>query len=228
MTIPPQQCIQTHIVCVQKNTHTNFMNSTLQLSQTVWPLLMFTLFSCSTPGPNNLLLTLSGSQFGFRKTLPFILGIRVGVVLLFLLMGAGTGALMLSYPNGYQALKLVGAGYLIFLAGKLLLCSSSQVPPNQAKLLGFSQGLLLQFVNPKSIVMVLSCVSAFSIAGDLYLFSVLQATLIFTLVGALCNCAWVLFGVTINQLLTSVAARQRFNQVLAMLTLVTVGILFYQ
>ncbi len=191
-----------------------------------FPLIAFTLLATATPGPNNLLLTLAGSRYGYRRTLPFIFGIRIGICFLFILMGAGIGALLLASTNGHWLLKLLGSGYLVYLAIKLGFGKGTLQERDEHPLLGFRHGLLLQFVNPKSLLMVLSCVSAFSLPGDLYLPSVIQAALIFSLVGMVSNSFWTLFGVGVKRLLATERAMLRFNRVLALLTLGAVALLF--
>lgn len=196
--------------------------------QPLWlPLLLFTFLATATPGPNNMLLTLSGSQFGYRQTIPFIIGIRLGIALLFMIMGLGVGAVILANPNGYVLLKIIGASYLVYLAIKIAFSKQQFNCGKSAALLSLKQGMLLQFINPKSMMMVLSCVSAFSLPGQLYWLSVIQALIIFTLVGACNNSCWVLFGVGINRLLATPKAHQRFNRLLALLTLAAVALLFY-
>ncbi len=197
-----------------------------ELTNLLLPLLMFTFLATATPGPNNVLLTLSGSQFGYKKTLPFIVGIRVGIGFLFLLMSVGVGALILANPTWYLILKLMGAGYLVYLAIKTAFSRSKNNKQDAAKLLGFKHGALMQFVNPKSMMMVLSCITAFSLPGELYAISVVQAFVVFTLVGMVSNSCWVLFGVAINKLLATEKSQKLFNRVLALLTLCAVALLF--
>jgi len=43
-------------------------------------LLGFAFVTSVTPGPNNLMLMASGANFGFRRTLPHMLGISLGVL----------------------------------------------------------------------------------------------------------------------------------------------------
>jgi len=190
------------------------------------PLLLFTLLATFTPGPNNIFLTLSGSQYGYRRSIPFILGIRIGIALLFIVMGSGVGALVVAEPRAYFGFKLLGAGYLIFLAIKVALTSHNLKADKQVPWLGIKQGILLQFVNPKSMLMVLSCVSAFSLPGDLYIISLVQACVIFTVVGTFSNCCWVFFGKSINRCLSTPLAQTVFNYSLALLMLVAVALLF--
>ena len=39
---------------------------------------IFALTAAVTPGPNNIMLAASGANYGFRRTLPHIIGICVG------------------------------------------------------------------------------------------------------------------------------------------------------
>ena len=202
------------------------MATLIELSSIILPLLLFTLLATATPGPNNTLLTLSGSRFGYRQTLPFILGIRVGITGLFILMGSGIGSVLTQNPHWYFYLKLLGAGYLVYLALKIAFSGNKQQQKSNGSLIGFTQGALLQFINPKSMMMVLSCITAFSLPGELYLVSVIQACIIFNLVGLISNSAWTLFGAVLSQFLSTEQARQKFNQLLALLTLTAVVLLF--
>ncbi|WDE05913.1 LysE family translocator [Thalassomonas viridans] len=202
------------------------MTAQMELSSLLIPLLLFTLLATATPGPNNSLLTLSGSRFGYRQTLPFIFGIRAGITGLFILMGSGIGGILSENPHWYFYLKILGAGYLVYLAVKVAFSGNRKQHNHAANLIGFRQGALLQFINPKSMMMVLSCITAFSLPGELYLLSVLQACLIFNLVGLMSNSAWTLFGALISRLLSTEQARDKFNKVLALLTLLAVALLF--
>ena len=72
-----------------------------------------------TPGPNNLMLATSGLTFGFWRTFPHITGILGGCFALIAVTGLGLGAVFEAEPRLQLALKVVGAGYLLYLAWKL-------------------------------------------------------------------------------------------------------------
>jgi threonine/homoserine/homoserine lactone efflux protein len=80
----------------------------------------FALVTCATPGPNNIMLTATGANFGFVKTLSHIGGILAGVALLHLCIGLGLGVLFQQFPIVQQSLKVAGSAYLLWLAFKLL------------------------------------------------------------------------------------------------------------
>ena len=48
----------------------------------ILPLAMFAFVSSVTPGPNNVMLTASGATFGYRRSVPHMLGICLGVVVM--------------------------------------------------------------------------------------------------------------------------------------------------
>ncbi len=87
----------------------------------IFPVIIFSLVMTITPGPNNMLLTASGTQFGYRRTFPLIIGIMIGVVSMMALAGMGLGVLFDRYPIIKQVLTYVGSGYIIYLAVKIFL-----------------------------------------------------------------------------------------------------------
>src|ERR1700730_16693315 len=82
-----------------------------------------------TPGPNNIMVLSSGLTYGFRRSLPPIAGIAMGVSFMVASMGPGLGALFVAYPVLQTVLKYAGIAYLIYLAG--LIAISGPVTPGQ-------------------------------------------------------------------------------------------------
>ena len=64
----------------------------------ILPVFLFTLSMTITPGPNNMLLTASGARFGYRRTLPLIGGIVLGIISQLVLSALGLGVLFESIP----------------------------------------------------------------------------------------------------------------------------------
>src|SRR5580693_5367802 len=78
-----------------------------------------------TPGPNNVMLTASGAAFGFRRTIPHMLGISAGFGVELLAVCAGLGAVFTRWPELQTVLRWVGALYLLFLGVRMLSSSPS-------------------------------------------------------------------------------------------------------
>src|SRR5690242_6789116 len=77
---------------------------------------MFALVTSVTPGPNNLMLLASGVNFGFRSSVPHMLGICSGFLLMVLAVGIGLAEVFSRHPWVYSLLKWVGAIYMLYLA----------------------------------------------------------------------------------------------------------------
>ncbi len=121
-----------------------------------------------TPGPNNMLLTTSGANFGFMRSLWLMIGIMLGMQSILVLVAFGVGGLILIYPSLHLILKILGSLYLLWLAWKVATAAYEKLetdapPPKPVRLY---QGWLLQFLNPKAWLMALGAVASFSLAGD--------------------------------------------------------------
>lgn len=105
-----------------------------------------------TPGPNNMLLTSTGANFGFMRSIWLMLGIMLGMQSMLLLVAFGVGSLILIYPSLHLALKILGSLYLLWLAWKIATSAYEKLDTNvaPAKPLRLYQGWLLQFLNPKA------------------------------------------------------------------------------
>ena len=80
---------------------------------------LFATIAAFTPGPNNLMLAASGANFGLNRTLPHILGITTGFLLLVLLACFGLASLFAALPNVMEAARWFSLLFLLFLAYKI-------------------------------------------------------------------------------------------------------------
>lgn len=179
----------------------------------------FALVTSITPGPNNIMLTASGANFGFTRTLPHIAGIVAGVAALNFCIGLGLGAIFVQFPVMQSILKILGSAYLIWLASKLLKFQYSESNQSgDARPFSFWQALIFQYVNPKAWVMAISANASFSLSGDSYWLSVLFIILVFALVGPPSIMVWAGFGQMIRGYLQQPGFLQTFNLIMAGLT----------
>lgn len=187
------------------------------------PVALFVLSTAGTPGPNNIILTATGAQFGYRRALPVVYGIILGTASQIMLVAAGLGILFQQWPVLHTALKIIGGAYLIWLAWKILRSPAHDTgKQDDAEPVGFTQMALFQYLNPKAWVMTLSMVSAFSVAGEYYWQSIGMIILVAFMVMNLTQNAWAGFGMAIGRLLISDKIRLRFNIMMATLTALSV------
>ena len=109
--------------------------------------LTYTVITAITPGPNNIMSMSNGSRLGFRKALPFNLGIGVGFTAVMIACTAFCSLLSSLIPRIRFPMLVVGAAYILYLAWKTF--RSSDVIQEDHSREGFLSGLFLQFINPK-------------------------------------------------------------------------------
>lgn len=179
-------------------------------------LAVFTLVNSITPGPNNVMLTASGSTFGYRRSLPHMLGITIGVAVMLLLVGVGLGAVFQAVPLFYTALKYAGAIYLLYLAWRIARAGAIDGGQVRGKPFTFIQAAAFQWVNPKAWVMAVGIVAAYMPKENFY-WNLVVGALVVSLVNFPSISVWTLFGSAVRRLLHRPESVQRFNIFMAIL-----------
>lgn len=184
--------------------------------ETLVALFIFAFTSSATPGPNNMMLLASGVNFGFRRTIPHLLGIEFGFGLLILAVGLGLGAVLSAEPRLYLVLKIVGGAYLLWIAWHIGTARSLGEAKSDARPLSFWQAALFQFVNPKAWVMAAGAVAAYQSPATFVRDSFL-IVLAFMSVGIFCTSAWIGFGAGLKAWLSDPTRLKWFNITMAVL-----------
>lgn len=182
------------------------------------PLLSYCFVMSATPGPNNVMLAITGANFGGRRALPVILGIQSGLFVQTVLMCIGLGSFFTAYPLAQQVLRFAGALYLVYLAWKLCRVTPAGAPAPKA--VSFAQAAAFQALNPKSWLRSITVASVFMPAGDNLAASALLVAAAGALVGAPCNAMWALFGVSIRHWLKQPRMQRLFNWTMGAILLV--------
>ena len=167
-----------------------------------------------TPGPNNVMLTAAGANFGLRRTVPHILGVTAGFAALVCAACGGLGVLFTRWPPVHIVLKWVGAAYLLFL-GAQLLRSRGAAAGSAGEPITFWEAAAFQFLNPKAWIIALTAATLFLPPGLGQLPAISYVATIVTLVNLPCITVWALFGSSLGLLLTRPAARRIFNWAMA-------------
>ena len=179
-------------------------------------LALFAFVNSITPGPNNVMLTASGATFGYRPTLPHMLGISLGTAGMLLVVGAGLGTLFTRWPQLYHWLQVVGAVYLLWLAYKIAQSGQVEQGAARAKPFTFWQAAAFQWVNPKAWIMTVGIVAAYT-PQEGFVWNLLLATLILAGVNFPCISVWTLFGSAVGRALRTQRSLQYFNWLMAFL-----------
>jgi len=125
------------------------------------PLYLFVFAGLFSPGPNVILLTASGARFGFRRTLPHVAGVVIGVGITSGLTALGIGALLLAQPALSVVLRVLAAGWILWMAWALL--TASRRPRGEAghRPFTFVEAVLFQWINPKVWAVALAAASGY-------------------------------------------------------------------
>lgn len=180
---------------------------------------LFMLIGSITPGPNNVMLLASGANFGIRRSLPHMFGISVGFAAMQLAVGLGLGALFLASPAAQAVLRVVGLGYILWLAWRIATAGSVGDAAAPARPLSFLQAALFQWVNVKAWMLVTGAVAVYSAPGEP---AFLVLALITMIVNIPCILVWLVLGVGIRRLLSRPAWLRAFNGTMAALLLASV------
>jgi threonine/homoserine/homoserine lactone efflux protein len=188
--------------------------------QLLFAFVVFAIVMFFTPGPNNIMLLSSGLTYGFRPTVPHILGITFGFAFMVGAVGVGLGAVFLAYPILQTILKWGGVAYLVYLA--VAIAMSDPVKPEEGGRrkgpMTFIGAAMFQWINAKGWVMVISTITAYAAIAAFPLNIAIQVA-ISLLLGVLSCTTWAMFGSALRPLLSSRRAVRIFNIVMALLLL---------
>ncbi len=217
-----------------------------QSAISVLPLIIMMFVASITPGPNNLMLMIAGTHFGFLQTVPHLLGVTCGTVLVICLTYAGLGTLMLGHPRIVDGMTAACGVYLLWMASRLLMPgkrapaasaaprlpaaqgpAAAQAPAKpgaqtaRGRPMRFIEAVLFQFVNPKVWTMA---VAAASIAAG-FPFSPLSSIAVVAMTTAVvnspCIALWAAFGKVMRHRLDDAPVRRLFDGSMALLVVAT-------
>ncbi|MTI11621.1 LysE family translocator [Sansalvadorimonas verongulae] len=165
-----------------------------------------------TPGPNNMMLTASGANFGYLRTLPHILGICCGLGLLIMAIAAGLGVIFQQFPLVQTALKWASSIYLLYLAWRIASAPPPTLQNREAnRPMNWFEAAGFQFINPKAWVMSIAAVGTFSLSEDNYWLSAWSIALIFMFAAFPCISFWTGFGTLIGKVMKTSLQWRWFN-----------------
>ncbi|MEJ0022416.1 MAG: LysE family translocator [Alphaproteobacteria bacterium] len=175
----------------------------------------FTIVSSITPGPNNLMLMASGTNFGVRRTMPHFWGVILGFTALILLVGLGLSQVFVRFPIAHVVLKVLSALYMLYLAWKIATAPPPSESQTQGKPMTFVQALMFQWVNPKGWSMALTAVSAYVVGYNVW--GYVLVALVLGMTSIVASGLWMLTGARLRRFLANPRALRTFNIVMALL-----------
>ena len=183
---------------------------------------IFGIIAAVTPGPNNVMLTATGLNFGVRRGIPHLLGICIGFPVMLALIGLGFGTLFQLFPLLHEVIKVGGVVYLLYLAWKIATTSGSASEENSERPITFWQAAAFQWINPKAWVMGSSALAAYTSLDDNFFLQVAIICLSFALITLPCAGIWLVFGAGLQRFLRDPGHRRIFNIAMAVLLVASI------
>ncbi len=180
-------------------------------------LVVFAAVMSGTPGPNNMMLLASGVNFGFRRSIPHMLGISFGVMVLLLAVGFGLNEVFQRWPVIFTVIKYAGGAYLIWLAW--MIANSGPLEDGSRETRGrpmsFIEAAAFQWINPKAWVMAVGAIATYT-NESAYGLTVIVVAVVFGLVSGPSTGTWTVFGVALKRFLADPKTNRIFNIAMAL------------
>lgn len=193
-------------------------------------LLIFCMSTSITPGPNNMLMLLSGVKYGVKPSLPHFWGICVGFVLMVDIVGIGLGEVFAHYPVIHTVMKYVGAIYMLYLSYKTIFASDhlTIAKDNRSKPFTMLQGVLFQWVNPKAWIMAIGVISTFTVVNKSIWFQLIPISIIYFIAMIPSVLFWLIGGATLRKYLDNPRHLRIFNWTMGVLLAFSIITIFFE
>ncbi len=187
------------------------------------PILTFAMTAAITPGPNNIILSTNAVNYGFKETIPLILGVFFGFLSVLSLCLLGIGEVYESFPNFKTFIKIVATIFLTYLAYKIFNSSEFSSNSNKKKFT-FRDIYFFQLINPKAVSVSMSSSAIFIQNQFSYLEEFVLIFICFTISTFTSAIVWAAIGHSFRKYLNDKRKIIFFNRVMAVLLL---GCIFF-
>ena len=186
---------------------------------------LFWFVTAYTPGPNNVVASYSGFNFGIIKTIPHILGVTLGFTSLVIFLTIGLINVFKLFPIIQVVMKYLGTLFLIYLAYKIATSTKSDDPKKQNPV-KFIETFLFQYLNPKGVTVAIIVVSTYVELGQNYINYATQVVLLALLFSSTSITLWTFIGKFLRKFATNEKFIKYFNYAMSCLLLLSI-ITFY-
>ena len=186
---------------------------------------LFWFVTAYTPGPNNVVASYSGFNFGIIKTIPHILGVTLGFTSLVLFLTIGLINFFKLFPIIQIIMKYLGTLFLIYLAYKIA-TSTKTDDTKKENPVKFVETFLFQYLNPKGVTVAIIVVSTYVELGENYINYATQVVLLALLFSSTSITLWTFIGKFLRKFATNEKFIKYFNYAMSCLLLLSI-ITFY-
>ena len=182
---------------------------------------LFWFVAAFTPGPNNVVASYSGFNFGITKTIPLILGVTLGFTSLIFFLTIGLINVFKIFPILQNILKYLGTLFLLYLAYKISFSKSSKEEEKKNPVTFFDT-YFFQFLNPKGVLFGIIIVSTYLELGENYLSYAIQIVLLAFIFASTSITLWTFIGKFLRKFATNDKFINYFNYAMSLLLLLSI------
>ena len=182
---------------------------------------LFWFVAAFTPGPNNVVASYSGFNFGITKTIPLILGVTLGFTSLIFFLTIGLKNVFKIFPILQNILKYLGTLFLLYLAYKISFSKSSKEEEKKNPVTFFDT-YFFQFLNPKGVLFGIIIVSTYLELGENYLSYAIQIVLLAFIFSSTSITLWTFIGKFLRKFATNDKFINYFNYAMSLLLLLSI------
>ena len=182
---------------------------------------LFWFVAAFTPGPNNVVASYSGFNFGITKTIPLILGVTLGFTSLIFFLTIGLINVFKIFPILQNILKYLGTLFLLYLAYKISFSKSSKEEEKKNPVTFFDT-YFFQFLNPKGVLFGIIIVSTYLELGENYLSYAIQIVLLAFILSSTSITLWTFIGKFLRKFATNDKFINYFNYAMSLLLLLSI------
>lgn len=188
-------------------------------------LVLFVAAGLFSPGPNVVMLTASGARFGFRATLPHLLGVPIGTGLLAAASALGLSSILLAAPALKFSFQVLAALWILWLSWKTAQAGRAGRGQDKGRPFTFVEAILFQVINPKVWAVTLAAYAGFG-GGLTPIGEAIRLFIIFAGVNIAVCLFWTTVGHMLSGLLQSDKVWRIFMLVMALIMALTVVMIF--
>ena len=179
---------------------------------------LFMLGTSCSPGPNNIVASYSGFNFGVIKTFPHMLGVIFGFTAVVCVLNFGLINIFKVYPLIQEILKISGSIFLVYLAYKIAF-SKSMKENKKENPVKFIETFFFQFLNPKGVIVAIIIVSTYVESGNNFIKYSFWVILVSFLCAFISITFWTFVGKFFRRFATNEKFIKVFNYVMSCLLL---------
>jgi len=186
------------------------------------PVLTFAMTAAITPGPNNIILSTNAVNYGFKETIPLMMGVFFGFLSVLTLCLLGIGELYKSFPAIAMIVKIVATCFLVYLSFRIFTSSSFSDEKNSKKF-SFKDIYFFQIINPKAVTVSMSSSAIFIQNKFSYQIEFILIFLCFVISTSTSAIAWAAIGHSFRRYLDDKKKIVIFNRIMAILLLMSIS-----